>query len=124
MSALARVGVFEEVSAVELRQAIGVAREMRGSPIEKHAEAGLMAAVDEFLKIAGGAEAAGGGVVTERLVAPGAVEGMLHDREQFDVGVAESLDVGDELVGEFGVGEPAIGVFWDAAPGAEMDFVN
>ena len=34
----------------------------------------------------------------ERLVAPGAVEGMLHDGEQFDVGVAKFFYVGDKLV--------------------------
>ena len=116
--------MFEEMGAVKLGEAVGVAREVCGSPIENDADAGLMAAVDEFLKIAGRAEAGGSGVVAESLVAPGAVEGMLHDREQFDVGVAEIFYVRDELVGEFGVGEPAIGVLWDAAPRAEMDFVN
>jgi len=49
---------------------VGVAREMSGSPIKKDTYAGLVAAVDEFLKIGGRAEAAGGGVVAERLVAP------------------------------------------------------
>jgi len=103
---------------------VGVAREVRGSPIEKDADAGLMAAVDEFLKIAGSAEAAGGSVVAESLVAPGAVEGMLHDGKKFDVGVAEIFYIGDELVGKFTVAEPAIAVVGDAAPGAKMDFVN
>ena len=46
---------------------------------------GLVAAIDKFHEIGGSAEAAGGGEVAERLVAPGAVEGMLHDGEQFDV---------------------------------------
>src|SRR5882762_9568756 len=108
MSALARVGVFEKMSAVELREAVSVAREVRGSPIEQDANAFLVAAVDKFLKIRGRAEAAGGGVIAEGLVAPGAVKGMLHDGEQFDVGVAEIFDVWNELVGEFAIGEPAI----------------
>ena len=124
MRALARVGVFVEMRAVELREAVRVAREMRGRPIENDAEAGLMAAVDKFHEIGGRAVAAGGGEVAERLVAPGAVEGMLHDGEQLDVRVAEIFDVGDELVAEFAVGEPAIVIFGDAAPGAEMDFVD
>src|SRR5258706_504596 len=124
MRALAGIGVFEEVGAVELGKAVSVAREVRGSPIENNADAGLMAAIDKFLKIGGRSEAAGGGVVAEGLVAPGAVKGMFHDGEQFDMGVAEILDVGDELLGEFAVGEPAIFFFWNAAPGAEVNFVN
>jgi len=49
---------------------------------------------------------------------------VLHDGEQFDVRVAEIFYVGDELVGKLAVGEPAIAVFGDTTPGAEMDFVN
>ena len=85
---------------------------------------GLVAAVDKLHEIRGRAKAAGGGEVAERLVAPGAVERMLHDGQQFDVGVAEILHVGNELIGEFAIAEPAIVVFGNAAPGAEMDFVN
>ena len=49
---------------------------------------------------------------------------MFHDGKQFDVRVAEILDVRNELIAEFAVGEPAIVVLGDAAPGAEMDFVD
>ena len=124
MRALARVGVLVEVAAVKLREAVSVAREMRGSPIENHADAGLVAAVDEFHKFRGRAKAARGRKVAERLVAPGAVIGMLHDGEQFDVGVAEFLNVGDELVAKFAIGEPAIVIFRNAAPRPKMDLVN
>ena len=84
----------------------------------------VVAAVDKFHEFRGGAVAAGGGEVANRLIAPGAVEGMLHDGKQFDVGVAEILDVGNELIAEFAVSEPAIAFFGDATPGAEMDFVD
>ena len=47
MRALARVGVLVEMRAVEKCQAVRVAREMRGRPIEDHAEPFLVAAVDE-----------------------------------------------------------------------------
>src|SRR5258708_30869125 len=97
---------------------------MRRRPIENDADAILMAAVDEVHEIGGRAEAAGGGVVAEGLVAPGAVEGGLHDGEQFDVGVAKVSDVGGELFGEVAVGEPAIGVFPKATPRGRMAFVN
>ena len=98
MRALARIGVLVEMRAVELGKAVSVAREMRRRPIENDTEAGLVTAIDEFHEFGGSAVAAGGGKVAEGLVAPGAVEGMLHDGEQLDVRVAEILDIGDQLV--------------------------
>ncbi len=95
---LARVGVFVEVRAIELGEAVGVAREVRGSPIEKDADASLVTAIDELHEFAGSAVAARSGKVAESLVAPGTVEGMFHDGEKFDVGVAEILGVGNKLV--------------------------
>jgi len=47
---------------------------------------------------------------------------MLHDGKEFDVRVAHLLDVRNELVGHFGVSEPAAA--GGASPGAEMQFVN
>src|SRR2546425_9131197 len=124
MRALSGVGMLVEMRAVELCKAVSVAREMRGSPIENDADGGLVAAVDEFHELSGRAVAAGGGEIAESLVAPGPVVGMLHDGKQLDVGVAEVFDVGDELAGKFAVIQPAIVVFGDAAPGAEMNFIN
>src|SRR5258705_10142138 len=112
------------MGAVEFGEAVRVARKMRGSPIEKDAEARVVAAIDKVHEIGGSAVAAGGGKIADGLVAPGAVEGMLHDGEQLDVGIAEFLYVGDELIAQFAIGEPAAAFFWDAAPGAEMDFVD
>src|SRR5205807_7533598 len=102
--------------AIKLRETMGVARKVGGSPIENDADAGLMAAIDEVHEIGGRAEAAGGGEVAERLIAPGAVEGMLHDGQQFDMRVAEFFYVGNELVGKFTIREPAVGVFRYAPP--------
>ncbi len=47
MEALARVGVLVERGAVEAREAVRVDREVRGHPVEDHAEPGAVAAVDE-----------------------------------------------------------------------------
>ena len=49
---------------------------------------------------------------------------MLHDGHQFDVRVAHLLHVGNQLVGQFAIGEPAISFVGFAAPGAEVNFVN
>ena len=124
VSALARIRVLVQMRAVELREAVGVTGKMRGRPIENYADARDVAAVDEFHELRGRAKAAGDGVVAERLIAPGTVEGMLHDGEQLDVRVAQLFHVGNELVGYFAVGEPAVAFLGNAAPGAEMDFVD
>src|SRR5580704_6540610 len=124
MGALARVGMLVKMRAVEFGEAEGVTREVRGSPVEKNADARVMAAVDKFHEFRGRAVAAGRREVANRLIAPGAVEGMLHDGEQLEMGVTEIFDVGNELIAEFAVSEPAIAVFGDAAPRAEMNFVN
>src|SRR6516225_9060131 len=97
---------------------------MRGSPVEKNADACLVAPVDKFHELRGRAEAAGRREVTEGLVAPGAVVGMLHDRKKLDMRVAEFFDVGNQPVGEFAVSEPAVALVWNASPGAEMNFVD
>ena len=47
MEALARVGVLEQVRAVEVREAVLVVREVRRHPVEDHADAGLVQLVDE-----------------------------------------------------------------------------
>lgn len=49
---------------------------------------------------------------------------MLHNWEQLNVGIAEVFDVRDELVSKFVVAKPAITIFRDAPPRAEMDFVD
>src|SRR5580700_1888531 len=124
MRALARVGVLVEVGAVELRQSESVAREMRGSPVQKDADAGVVAAVDKLHEFGGRAVAAGGGEIANRLVAPGTVKGVLHNGKQLDVRVAKILDVGNELIAKLVIGEPAVVVFGDATRGAKMDFVD
>src|SRR5882762_8818730 len=105
MRALAGVGVFVEMGAVELGEPVRVARKMRWSPVEKDSQASVVAAIDKVHEISGGAVAAGGSEVADGLVAPGAVEGMLHDGEQLDVGIAEFFYVRDELIAEFTIGD-------------------
>ncbi len=124
MSPLAGIGVLIEVRAVELREAVSIAREMRGSPVQEDTDPSLMTAIDEFHEFGGRAVATGGGEVTESLIAPGAIIGMLHDGKQFDVGVAEFFDVRDELGAEFAVREPAVRIFRATPPGPEMNFVD
>ncbi|WP_415168229.1 hypothetical protein [Propionivibrio sp.] len=81
-----------------------------------------MAGRDEIAEAFGRAEARGRRVQAERLVAPGAVERMLRDRQQFQVREAEVGGVGNQGFGEAPpVEETAV---LAAPPGTEMDFVD
>ena len=93
VKALAGVGVLVEVGAVEEAEAVLVGGEVGRHPVQDDADAVLVQVVDQIHEILRRAVAAGGGEVAGGLVAPGAVEGVLHDRQEFDVGEAQALDV-------------------------------
>jgi len=122
MLAFARVGVLVEGGAVEKRQAVRVFGKVAGHPIDDDAEPGLMAGVDEVHEVVGRAEARGGGVIANHLIAPRAGERMLGHREQFDVRVAEARAVFHQARRKFAIAE--VGIVRAAQPGAEMDFVD
>ena len=70
----ARVGVFVEMGAVEVAEAVFVAREVGRHPVEDDADAALVQRVDEEHEVLRRAEAAGRGEVADRLIAPRGVE--------------------------------------------------
>ena len=105
-----------------MRQAMRVGREMRGNPVEDHAEARRVGAIDEARKPRRIAEAARRREQADRLVAPGGVERMLADRQQFEMREAEIDGIGDQRVGEFVIGEER--AVLAAPPRAEMDLVD
>ena len=74
--------------AVELDEAVRVLREVRRHPVHEHADAGRVATVHEVHEVLRRPEARGRRVVATDLVAPGAVERVLGDAHQLDVGVA------------------------------------
>ena len=108
--ALARVGVLVKRGAIEIRQAMRIAREVRRHPIEQDANAGLVQDVDERPEVVRRSEATGGRIVADGLVTPGWIERMLADRQQLDVGVAHHLAVVRELVAQIDVGQEPVGV--------------
>ena len=124
MRAAPRVGVLVEVRPVEAGERPVVAREVRGHPVEDHADAALVEPVDEVAEVVGRAEARGGRVVAGHLVAPRARERMLHHRQQLDVREAEVGDVVGELVGELAVRQRAVPVQRVPPPRAEMHLVD
>jgi hypothetical protein len=87
--AAARVVVLVEGGAVEARERPFIAREVRGHPVEDHAEALPVEPLDEGSELVRLAEARGGREVAGHLVAPRARERVVHYRQQLDVGEAE-----------------------------------
>ena len=122
--AAARVGVLVEMRSVEGRERPVVTREMGGDPVEDHADAALVQAVDEKAEVVGCPEARGGRVVARDLIAPRAGERMLHHRQQLDMREAEVGDVVGELVGELAVAQRAVALERIPAPRAEMHLVD
>jgi hypothetical protein len=123
MPALARVLVLIKASAIEAREPVRVVGEMARHPVEQDADAGRMQRVDQRDEIRWRTEAAGGREQTGRLVAPGAVEGMLHHGKHFDMGEAHVGQISGKLLGEIAIGQP-LGALALAPPGAEMHLVD
>ena len=65
-----------------------IGREMRGHPIENHADAMLMQVVHQIHEILRRAVARGGREIAGGLISPRSVKRMLHDGQEFDVGEA------------------------------------
>ena len=122
--ALAAVGVLVEVRPVEVGEAVLVGREVRRHPVEDDPDPALVEGVHQVHQVLGRALAAGGGEVPEALVAPRAVEGVLHHRQELHVGEAHLLHVVGEHGCQLAVGEEAGGLGGVAAPGAEVHLVG
>ena len=122
VEALARVGMLVQVGAVEAGQAVRVGREVRRHPVEDHADARAVQGIDEGLEVLRRAVARGRREVARRLVAPGAVERVLGDRHQLDVGEAQARDVVGEQEGRAAVVEQR--PVRAAPPRAEMHLVG
>ncbi|MFK4686340.1 hypothetical protein ABIF39_008097 [Bradyrhizobium diazoefficiens] len=120
--ALQRVGVLVERGAVEAAEPVRIVREVTGHPVEQHADAFAVAGVDQRGKIFRRAEPAGRCIEAGRLIAPGAVERVLADGEEFEMGEPHVAGIGRQLLGQLAVGEPFIVAL--APPRAEMDLVD
>ena len=100
MEALTRVGVLVQSSAVEVRQAVDVGREVSRHPVEDHAQSRPVAGVPETREPLRRPKARGRRKLAQRLVAPGARERVLHDRQKLYVGEAQVGGVGYEPLGQ------------------------
>src|SRR5262249_42273670 len=88
VKAAPRIGVLVEVGAVEVAEAVLVAGEVRGHPVEKDADPLLMQVVDQVHEVLRLAKARGWREVAGDLISPGSVKRMLGDRHELDVSKA------------------------------------
>ena len=77
----ARVGVLIQRCAIETRKAMRVLGEVPRHPIQQYADATRMHQIDEGAQVIRAAAATGRRIESECLVAPGAIERMLGDRQ-------------------------------------------
>jgi hypothetical protein len=124
VEAAPRIGVLEQVGAVEPAEAVGVGREVRGHPVDDHPDAGLVQRVDHRHQIVGRAVATGGREVAGDLVAPRAVERVGQDRHQLDVGEAQAAGVLGQPLAERAVAQRRAVIAVLAHPRAQVDLVD
>src|SRR4030095_4010685 len=93
MPALYRVRVLVQRSPVEMAESVRVIGKMSGQHVARHAHVVAMAGLNERAKIGRGTEAAGRREQARRLIAPGAVERMLADGQEFDIGKNHVADI-------------------------------
>ena len=117
MLAPPRVGMLVQRRAVEAGHRPLVPGEVGGHPVDDDADAGLVQPVHQVAELVRRAEPGRRCVVRRHLVAPGPAERVLGDRQELDVREPELGDVGGELVGQLGVGQPG-------APRAQVHLVH
>ena len=77
---LPRGGIFIKGLAIKGNQTVFVFREVSRNPVDDHANVVLVCQIDEILQIFRRSVAGSRTVVAGYLIAPGSVEGMLHNR--------------------------------------------
>ena len=96
--------VLKQHVAVKGGKAVGIGAKTTGHPVHDHADARLVARIDKVHELLRVAIARRGGIIAGRLVAPGAIEGMLHERHDLDMCVAHVAHVVYELYRQVVVG--------------------
>ena len=89
--------VFKQHVAVKGGKSVVVGAKTAGHPVHDHTDARLVARIDKVHELLRVAVTRRGRVIAGRLVAPGAVEGVLHKRHDLDMRVPHIAHVVHEL---------------------------
>src|SRR5688500_8037755 len=93
-------------------------------PVDDHADALLMAVVDEVPEVVGRAVARRGSEIAGHLIAPRREKRVLGDGHQFHVRETETLHVIDQTMSKLAVRERAIAFLGNAYPRAGVKRVD
>ena len=116
METLPRVGVLEQMRAIEIGQAVSVRGEVGRHPIQNHSDSVLMQVVHEEHEVLWGSEARRGREISGGLVAPGTIKRMLHHRQEFHMGEPHALQVLGQLGRGLTIAQGAIVIVQGAHP--------
>src|SRR5271168_4583094 len=108
------------MSPVKFREPVRVSRKMRRRPIQNHPEPRRMAAIDKIFEIIRLAVTAGRREIADGLIAPRAVERMLHDRHQLEMGKAQALGIRNQRLSQLAIRKPSVPIRPTTPPRAEM----
>src|SRR5271165_32744 len=103
MFSLARVCMLVKVRAVEERESVPILGEMGWNPIQYYPQPRLVSFVHEISEVVGGTVARGWRKVSDGLIPPGSVVGMLGDGQELEMGVAHVPGVRHQLVGQLAI---------------------
>ena len=95
---------------------------MRRNPIQNNADPRPVKGGNEGAEVIRRTEARGRGKEGSNLIAPGGIEGILGNRKDLYMGIAESLDVPDKALGKLTVREVASVL--TTGEGGKMKLVN
>ena len=112
--------VLKQHVAVKSGKAVGVGAKTAGHPVHNHADARLVACIDKVHELLRVAVARRGGIVTGRLVTPGAIEGMLHERHDLDMRIAHVAHVVHKLYRQLVVGVELAALRGEGVHGARV----
>src|SRR5712691_6695276 len=102
------VSILIEVSTVKVAKSMPIFGKVCRHPVEEDADALLVHIIHEVLKVFRRTETTRGCVVAGHLVAPGTIERILGNRQQFDMGKTHIFDICCESDCQFAIRHKAI----------------
>src|SRR5262249_32420602 len=124
VTALLRIFMFIECRPIETAKAMGIVGEMSWHPVHNDGEALSMACIDQGGKVGWTAKATGGCKKSRGLIAPGTVERVFADRQEFDMREPHVARVSWQFLRQLAVAQPTAAMVRMPPPGAEMDFID
>src|SRR5262249_39752757 len=124
VAALLRIFMLIQRRPVETAEAMRIVGEVSRHPVHNDGETLAVACIDQGGEVGRAAEATGGREKSGRLIAPGSVEWMFADRQEFDMGEAHLACVGRQFLRRLAVAQPTAAMLRMRPPRPEMDFID